>query len=298
MYGPDNLSDAVDAFMNTAFHRLPLLHPGFFEVGLAQEGEYSCILYRRGTADTAAPHPIMWPVPDGLFFDSRFLGNESPCPTSEDPFEGSGCPSSASIVTVGLQGAGRISDVSATITNLNTMEELPLMKILHDGGDSELEESGYVNGSIALIPEEGTVFGNAPYEVDLRATVSGRAETYRWRFYNSSPVEHDFGCDLLPPSTREMPVNTSPPFTVQEGICGEVDFFRIQRGMATQTLTLKYDPSVANLDVIVYNPDGSIFAEGREFFSPEVIEGVPNDAIIEVLGRTPEDRGLYELSIM
>jgi len=298
MYGPDNLADAVDAFMNTAFHRLPLLHPGFSEVGLAQQGEYSCILYRRGTSNLAAPHPIMWPVPDGLFFESRFFGNENPCPTAADPFENSGCPSSASIISVGLQGAGRIADVSATVTNLNTMEELPLMKIFHDGGESELEQSGYVAGSIVLVPEEGSVFGNAPYEVNLQATVAGRAETYRWRFYNSSPVEHEFGCDLFPPSTLEMPVNTSPPFTVQEGICGEVDFFRLQRGAASQTVTLKYDPSVANLDLVIYAPDGSIFAEGREFFSPEVIEGVPNESIIEVRGRTPEDQALYELSVM
>lgn len=299
MYGPDNLVDAVDTFINTLFHRLPLLHPGLHTVGMAQADEYVCILFRRGTSDISTPHPIMWPAPDVLFMEKRFNGNENPCPTSAAPFENAGCPSSASIVTLGLHGAREISDVSASITNLRTMEEVPLFKVYHQDGSSMVETDGYVNGNIAIVPEEGTQFENAPYEVRVDATVGGQAQVYRWRFYNSTPIMHEAGCDFFPESSLEAPTRVSPPTAVSEGICEESlhDFYKIIRNEGPYTVRLHYDPSVANLDLVVYGPDGEIFEEGREFFSPEVIEGVPGLSVIEVRGRTPQDRALYGLQI-
>lgn len=299
MYGPDNLVDAVDTFMNTLFHRLPLLHPGLHTVGMAQEGEYACVLYRRGTSEISAPHPLMWPAPDVLFMEKRFNGNENPCPTSDSPFENAGCPSSASIISLGLHGAGAISDVSATITNLWTMEELPVSRVYHDGGSSELETEGYVGGSIAVVPEEGTQFENAPYEVRLNAMVGGSAQEYRWRFYNSTPIMHDAGCNFFDGNSLEMPVRLSPPAGVSEGICegSTNDFYKIIRDEGPYTVSLYYDPSVANLDLVIYGPTGDVIAEGREFFSPEVIENVPGLSTIEVRGRTRSDQALYNLSI-
>jgi hypothetical protein len=100
-------------------------------------------------------------------------------------------------------------------------------------------------------------------------------------------------------SSLENPVRVSPPGGVSEGICDESrnDFYKIIRDEGPYTVRLYYDPSVANLDLVIYGSDGEILSEGREFFSPEVIEDVPGLSTIEVRGRTTRDTALYILEI-
>ncbi|MEI8255765.1 MAG: CAP domain-containing protein, partial [Deltaproteobacteria bacterium] len=49
--GNATIAGSIDVWINSLYHRLPLLHPGLTRVGVATLGQYGCIQYRRGTTD-------------------------------------------------------------------------------------------------------------------------------------------------------------------------------------------------------------------------------------------------------
>src|SRR5688572_8518880 len=127
-YGQPNIASAVDGWINTLYHRLPIIHPGLERVGVAYDESFACVQYRRGTNnEVRAPHPIYWPPPDIEGTDRTFGGNESPCPTVADPLGGGPCPGSAAIPTVGIHRWGSIANVTGTYRNLDTGEDTFLL---------------------------------------------------------------------------------------------------------------------------------------------------------------------------
>ena len=87
-----SLGNAVDLWINSLYHRLPLLHPGLMRIGAAVvtsgRNTWTCIQYRPGTdGSVRAPHEIFWPPPDVPNTDRTFNGNEGPCPTADDPLD-------------------------------------------------------------------------------------------------------------------------------------------------------------------------------------------------------------------
>ncbi|HJL16382.1 MAG TPA: CAP domain-containing protein [Sandaracinaceae bacterium LLY-WYZ-13_1] len=295
--GRSDIGDAVDGWMNTLYHRLPLIHPGLQEVGIAyaEEGSYACVQYRRGTdASAVAPHPIRWPPPDVMQTDRTFTGNESPCPTAEDPLGGGACPPSAAIATLGLHGHGALSDVEAEILRLDTGESLPLFRTYHANGPSPHEMMGYLEGTVALVPEPESELARALYEVRVRATVGGEAEEYRWRFHVQGGLNEDVECDLFGPQGDFDSAISIDVADIEGKVCDAPDFYRLS-DEGSFDVTLHYDPA-RDLDLVIYGPDREPISEVTGPETPARIERVEGMSYLEVRSASGA-MGPYTLSV-
>jgi hypothetical protein len=294
--GPEDIDAAIDGWLNTLYHRLALIQPGLSTIGVAyaEDGRYACLQYRPGTDSSVdAPHPIMWPAPDILQTAQTFNGNESPCPTTDDPF-GSPCPGGAAIASLGLNGWGTISDATGSITRLDTMEEVPLIHVYFDGGPTEHEQMGYLQGSIALIPEPGTMLARAPYEVRVDASLDGTPTTWRWRFQTHGAFDDDIACELWDQGTFEDAIEVTPA-NIDGKICDQSDFFHIRDG-GSYAVTLNYDARRYDLDLYIYDSAHTPITEATGPDAPHRIERVPGQSYIEVRGADGA-MGPYSLSI-
>jgi hypothetical protein len=281
-YGTMSGSAAVDGWLDTLYHRLPLIHPGLTRVGVAFENGYACVEFRTGTDGSArAPHPILWPVADSIYTRDFFGGSESPCPTIADPLAGGDCPASAAIASLGLHGS-TFADVEATITRLDTMEPLPLLAVYFDGGPSPHEQMGYLEGSIALVPEPGTMLARATYEVSVSATIDGAPTNVRWR-YSVGAIDQTLACDLFGNQgsfARAIEVTAA---SINGRVCDMSDFY-VVRGTATHDVTLQYDRRVGALELVVYDAAQNEVGRSAEHDGTEAVNGVAGGSYIEVRG--------------
>lgn len=293
--GRSDIAEAVDGWLNTLYHRLPLIHPGLATVGVHAANGVACVQYRPGTDGSAVtPHPVMWPAPDIRNVDPQFGGAESPCPTAENPLGGGGCPASGAIATLGLHGLGAISNVMGRITRLDTGDDVPLFKTYWDGGPTPHEMMGFLGGSIALIPEPESALVPAPYEVRIAATVGGEARTFRWRFLVGEGVPDDFECDFFGPQGTFDTAVTVTEASIVGAICDAPDFFFL-RSTGTFRVSLSFERSRGDLELYVYDGAGTEIGSATEG-ATLVVDGVPGESYIEVRGRGG-DMGSYQLLI-
>ena len=288
--GQPHIAGAVDGWMDTLYHRLPLVHPGLTRVGIHYEramvggGEtgWACILYRQGTDGSAtAPHPIMWPPADIIGTSRTFGGNESPCPTVDDPLAGGSCPGGAAIPSVGLHQLGALSNVSGMFTNLDTGEAMPLFATYWEGGASPHENMGYVAGSAALIPEPDTTLINGLYEVHINATVGGAPESYRWRFRTARELP-DVGCDDLG-ENRDFASAIAVDTGVIEGrVCEFADMYRLT-GDGMRTVRVEFDNGEGDLDLVALDPSGEPLGRSEGVGDSEELV-VPAGNFVQVYG--------------
>lgn len=292
--GTANIAEAIDEWIDSLYHRLPLLHPGLHTVGIAHDGTYACLSFRGGTSRGATPHPVRWPAPDHLCAARQYPGRESPCATSDDPFGPGQCPPSATIATLGLHGLGAISAVSGTFTRLDDGSTIALSHTYWDGGASTHEQEGYLGDSIALVPMPNTELATGEYEVAIDATVGGQPTTHRWRFQVNDPIDVDVACDLFGPQgtfEQAVPVTVA---VVQGRLCETPHFFRI-RDAGVYRLTLDFDPCVAPMELHVYDAARNEIsvADGP---TPLVLTDIPGMSFIEVRS-TNGVTGAYQLAI-
>jgi hypothetical protein len=77
-------AEAIDAWMGTFYHRLPLLHPGLFGIGIGVEE--GVVVLDSGSL-VAAPwqdHVVLWPPPDAVRVPRRFVPEiPNPVPGSD-----------------------------------------------------------------------------------------------------------------------------------------------------------------------------------------------------------------------
>jgi hypothetical protein len=288
--GTPHISGAIDGWMNTLYHRLPLIHPGLMRVGIHYEtatigdssSAWACVLYRQGTdGRTTTPHPVLFPPADIVGTSRTFGGNESPCPTVEDPLGGGPCPGSAAIPSVGLHRLGAIGDVSGTFTNLETGEAVPLFASYFHQGPSPHEMMGYLDGSLALVPEPETTLINGLYEVHVDATLDGTAHTYRWRFRTARALP-DVGCDDLG-ENRDFASAIEIDTGVIEGrVCEFADMYRLT-GEGTRTVRVDFDNGEGDLDLVALDPSGMPVGRSEGVGDTEELT-VPTGIFVQVYG--------------
>lgn len=291
--GRGDMASAVDGWMNTLYHRLPLIHPGLQRIGAAMLEGHACIQYRRGTDySVGANFPVLYPPPDVQTTSRAFQGNESPCPTTEDPFGAGGCPPSGAISTMGLYGMGAISNVSATLTNLATGEPVELFKVYWEGGPTPHEQQGYLDESVALIPLPNTELERAPYEVHVSAALDGEVQEFRWRFTTGQPLP-DLNCDDDGDHGRiDRAITLSRGGTNTGSICIFPDWYFIE-GEGMHTVRIEFRHDAGDLDLVATNNVGDVIerAEG-----PNDVETVmlPGNNYVQVYG---QNNGMAPYSI-
>ncbi len=188
--GGQSLAQAVDGWIDTLYHRLPLIEPGLQKVGYASKSGYNCINYRPGTKSSVkALHVILWP-PDGMTDVPRtFTGFEWPCPTSEDPANTppEACASSGFIVSGSWFGWANNSGWSPFFASyMPDGGGAPLqIALIDDATNQPVElmwwwadqvpghdpnEKGYLQETFAIVPKAGLA-ANHKYRVEFDGTV-------------------------------------------------------------------------------------------------------------------------------
>ncbi len=182
-----SLQQAVDLWINSLYHRLPLLDSGLTTVGFASKEGFNCINYRPGT-DKAnkADRAIVWPA-DGMYdVPTSFVGFEAPCPTLPDnPLSTTGfdCKASGFIPTVSWFRWGKMT--GEPVVNLihdGTGESVALLAWYGDGVSGHDPAKGYTPSTISLVPQE-KLEPNTTYRLEVDADPGGDgAQSIRTRF--------------------------------------------------------------------------------------------------------------------
>jgi len=181
------LSEAVDMWINTLYHRLPLLDSGLTTVGFASKNGVNCINYRPGT-DTAnkAERAIVWPA-DGMYdVPTTFVGFEAPCPTLPDnplATNGADCSPSGFIPSVSWYRWGKMSaEPVVNLINEATGEAVPLLAWYGDGVSGHDPAKGYTPSTISMVPQD-ELAPNTIYRIEVDAAPGDAApQSVRSRF--------------------------------------------------------------------------------------------------------------------
>lgn len=157
--GQLSLGRAVDRWINSLYHRLPLLNPGLVRVGGAAHAGYVCLHYESGTVPLDAPHRVMWPPANTYDVPRSFVGREHPCPsTPSDPSTPAlQCPVSGFIMTVTWYGPTSYYPYtdSAPAPSLIRSEDgaqVPLGAWYADGVAGHDPAPGLIPNTVAWVP--------------------------------------------------------------------------------------------------------------------------------------------------
>jgi uncharacterized protein YkwD len=192
-----SLGQAVDDWINSLYHRTPLLDPGLTKVGAASAQGYSCLDYGAtgNTTSVRALSPVLFPPNGTTDVPENFVGNEDPCPTAPtDPLSAASCPDAGFIVTANWYGWGTVGGAaitavsSATLTDTDIGAAVPLLTFYADNVSGHDPAPGYVHDEIALVPE-ASLAPNHTFTVTLDATISGQTAAVSWSFTTGSRVQ-------------------------------------------------------------------------------------------------------------
>lgn len=183
-----SLGRSVDRWINSLYHRLPLLDPGLVRVGGASYGGYVCLHYASGTLPLDEPQQVFWPPANTFDVPISFVGRERPCPTTPADPNGTAaeqCPAAGFIMSSTWYGPeyGYPYSSSSAAPALFTDDDgqaVPLLAWYADGVAGHDPAAGLIPRTIAWVPaatlEEGRRY---------RAELSGES----WTFRTGSRVE-------------------------------------------------------------------------------------------------------------
>ena len=187
--GMQSMGQAVDLWINSLYHRLPLLHNGLHTIGYASKEGYNCINYRDGTTAKLID-PVVWPADGMVDVPTSFAGYEAPCPTLQSPLSSNGanCPGSGFIVTASWFGYGtdhlttfRNSNPSARMVNEATNAEVPLLWWWADRVSGHDPAPRYMKDTLTLVPSE-PLPPNTTFRVEFEGSISEEPTTLQWSF--------------------------------------------------------------------------------------------------------------------
>ncbi len=164
---------AVDGWMETLYHRLPLIAPDTVDFGYGQaaqgKAKTEVMVFGAGKAD---PDPIVvWPTPGAQSVPRSWDGAESPQPTPPPTGYPSGpmitarLPKGATVEAHTLQAVGDVADIAHVYLDASV--------------DSDLD--AFDARTVALYAHS-PLAGATAYEVSLSYRMGTQSETLRWRF--------------------------------------------------------------------------------------------------------------------
>ncbi len=173
---------AVDRWINSLYHRLPLLHPGLARVGGAAYRGFVCFHYDSGTLPIDEPQRVVWPPDRTVDVPRSFVGRERPCPTNPSDPDGTAavsCPSSGFILTAtwyGPEGGYPYGPAVAepTLRRVDDGASVPLLAWYADGVTGHDPAEGLIPRTVAWVP-------SAPLSAGMRyeAHLAGSGWTFR-----------------------------------------------------------------------------------------------------------------------
>jgi hypothetical protein len=165
---------AVDGWMASLFHRVPLLHPHLKKVGIGSVaggswGHVTLVDVMSGREGGKAAAPVLWP-PDKAVDIPLAFGGEIPDPIPDDKDRKAGYP-----ITVSFVSGEPVKEATATLKA--------------DGKDVEFwisspdkpADKRYQANTICLFAKDALKPGTT-YSVTINAKVNGKAWTTSWSF--------------------------------------------------------------------------------------------------------------------
>lgn len=180
----DRAEDALDGWMDSLYHRIPLVHPGARTAGygLAASGSDRVNVLQVGLAEV--PDTVVWPYPGQLDVPTSWSGLETP-----DPFRLYPGVTGPVGYTVTLTFGGRVRSLSLTDGTLTgpSGQQVPVLRF-----DPAMDE--HLSNTVALIPR-GPLEPGAEYSVRLAGRLDlgeGPApfeQTWRFRTAEHHPPQ-------------------------------------------------------------------------------------------------------------
>jgi hypothetical protein len=192
---------AVDGWMNTFFHRVPILNPGLRRIGIGYATDlagdfWEVVLDVKSGAETwdekLGTEPIVYPAPGQTSIPRKFAFGSTELPS---PFPGganrseAGCP-----ITATFPPGVAVTGVTATLTR-----ELPKgtpafvaneVHVWLSSPEHPTDQGArYQLNTICLIPQ-GIMAPNTVYTVSSAARVNGQEWSKTWRFTTVEGTEY------------------------------------------------------------------------------------------------------------
>lgn len=178
-----SLPEAVGQFVNSLYHRTPILRPSLKRVGMASvagpAGPITLVMFDSPAgADDGAGYPVVYPANGQTNVPLSFVG-EIPNPVPE------GEPVSGSPITIDF-GERSVTGVTAQLRD-GTGAEVPIWLSSPEKPASRTFPQGGVVCLLAKRPLRPFTM----YRATVKATVGGVAQTRDWKFTTMSPVRID-----------------------------------------------------------------------------------------------------------
>ncbi|MEZ4268377.1 MAG: CAP domain-containing protein [Myxococcota bacterium] len=162
---------AIDGWMDTLYHREPLVSPNLarWGFGLASAGTARAEVIDSINASTDAKGPAMWPVPNAVGVATRWNGFESPKP----PLPPGESYPSGPVVTITFE---RLVSLKLSAASLNGPDGAAVAVQVQSP-----ENDTYLDSTWALYAYSPLAAGTR-YAVSFRGQVDGQEQTFDWSF--------------------------------------------------------------------------------------------------------------------
>ena len=169
---------AVDAFMATVNHRLPILDPGFTETGYGggRAGRLVVDVFTYGgpyRMPDGGPEFVAWPPDGSTGQPTVYDGNEAP-----DAFPGSAYPIGTAI-TLKYTGAGSFALTEAHLADA-AGQALPVLTRAN---------YNYATQSVAVVAADRPLAATTRYAVSLTGTIDGQPWRRTWSFTTGAAAD-------------------------------------------------------------------------------------------------------------
>ena len=172
--------DAVDSWMATLYHRVPILEPGLRSIGFGcargrRQGWATVMNVQSGRDKGPRPHAVFYPAADQVDVPLNFPNSgEEPNPIPEDKDNRAGYP-----VTAFFPQKERLQNAMGTLTR-DKGEEVPCWFSTPEM-PANPKFSRNQDNTVCLIAKD-PLAPNTTYHVRLLGTVAGKAWEKKWKF--------------------------------------------------------------------------------------------------------------------
>lgn len=161
---------AIDGWIDTVYHRLPIINPNVYETGFGAAKAGDRVAYVMDFANpgfSTTKEVICYPVDEQINVPAKFTGDETP-----DPLPGTKYPVGYPI-TVTFSGYKDINVIDIKLTDINGV----------DVGYYKIKPFAdkYIRDSIAIIPKRPLEYGMT-YRVSINANADDESIYLDWRF--------------------------------------------------------------------------------------------------------------------
>lgn len=176
--GVRDMQHAIELWIHSLYHRLPLLDPSMTQIGMAfsPDGGYAC-LYVYGINESMRNvqyHPVAFPAPGMTHVPTAFKGNERP-----DPLTGQSAQYPVGeVMTLSFPSEAHISAMTVTLSDTHGSSVRGLTRLPRDPNDPSVAVQRNTVSFIPLAP----LAAGVRYTVTVHGIVDHAPFSTEWTF--------------------------------------------------------------------------------------------------------------------